>query len=189
MRILSGSYKGLVLKTPTGQTTRPTLSRIKEALFNILNHQLCGSFLELYAGSGSIGLEAFSRGCEEVILVENNNQASQCILHNIGRLKVKPGTIRLIKNDAVSCCRNLISKNKFDYIFLDPPYEQDYYDCWEKQVSLNELLRPKGVIVVQHGNNIKLSDPWSGAKLSKQKKYGETTLSFYQHIEVSHEQK
>jgi len=188
MKILSGNYKGLLLKTPSGQKTRPTLSRIKESLFNILDHQLNGSFLELYAGSGSIGIEAFSRGCEEVILVEKNNQASQCISHNIAKLKAKPGTIHLIKSDAVSCCQNLVGKKKFDYIFLDPPYEQDYYDCWEKQVSLNELLRHKGMIIVQHGSNIKLSDSWSGAKMSKQRKYGETTLSFYRHIEVSHEQ-
>ena len=135
MRIIAGTARSLPLKTIEGMDTRPTTDRIKETLFNMLQNEISGAcFLDLFAGSGQIGLEAVSRGAKEVVFVENNKKAAACIEDNIRFTKFTKET-KLIQNDVLTALRSMEGKYQFDIIFMDPPYKQEH----EKQVL--EYLR------------------------------------------------
>lgn len=133
MRVISGSARRINLVTPEGMETRPTTDRIKETLFNIINSKLYDcDFLDLFSGSGAIGIEALSRGAAYAAFVENQKHAMECISKNLEktRLKNKADVFLL---DAISGIRALELKGKaFDYIFMDPPYNKEL----EKQVLL-----------------------------------------------------
>ncbi len=122
MRIIAGTARSLPLKTPSGLDTRPTTDRVKETLFNILNPRLFGChFLDLFAGSGQIGLEAVSRGAKKAVFVENNRKAAACIKENIEFTKFTEKCDLLVR-DVVSAIRCLEGKETFGLVFLDPPY-------------------------------------------------------------------
>ncbi len=126
MRIIAGTARSLPLKTIEGMDTRPTTDRIKETLFNMLQNEIPGAyFLDLFAGSGQIGLEAVSRGAKEVVFVENNKKAAACIEDNIRFTKFTKET-KLIQNDVLTALRSMEGKYQFDIIFMDPPYNQFY---------------------------------------------------------------
>lgn len=129
MRVIAGTARSLKLKTPEGQDTRPTTDRIKETLFNILQNRIPGSiFIDLFAGSGGIGIEAISRGAEHVYFVENAREAISCIQENLIFTKLTDKAT-LIKQDVIGAL-SLIKEKEADLIFMDPPY---HADC-EKQV-------------------------------------------------------
>ncbi len=128
MRVIAGTARSLPLKTVEGLDTRPTTDRIKETLFNILMPDIPGAeFLDLFAGSGGIGIEALSRGASHAVFVENSQKAVNCINENI-RFTKFTSSADVIRTDALSYIRNL-RENNFDIIFMDPPYgkklEQD----------------------------------------------------------------
>ena len=130
MRIIAGTARSLPLKTIEGMDTRPTTDRIKETLFNMLQNDVPGSyFLDLFAGSGQIGLEAVSRGARYAVFVENNKKACACIEDNIHFTKFDRET-KLLQSDVISAIRSMEGKYKFDVIFMDPPYKHEY----EKEV-------------------------------------------------------
>lgn len=140
MRIIAGTARSLPLKTIEGTDTRPTTDRIKETLFNMIQNEIPGAFfLDLFAGSGQIGLEAVSRGAQYAVLVENNRKACACIEDNIHFTKFDKET-KLIQSDAVSAIHSLEGKYRFDLIFMDPPYNHLY----EKEVL--ECLRNSSVL-------------------------------------------
>jgi 16S rRNA (guanine966-N2)-methyltransferase len=125
MRVIAGTAKRLSLKTIEGLETRPTTDRIKETLFNMINQGIADcDFLDLFSGSGGIGIEALSRGAKSAVFVENNRVAIECInmnLHNTGLSK----NANVISMDVLSAIRTLELQNKvFDIIFMDPPYDQ-----------------------------------------------------------------
>ncbi len=124
MRIIAGTARSLPLKTVEGMDTRPTTDRIKETLFNILQQDIPGAyFLDLFAGSGQIGLEALSRGAAYCVFAENAKKAQACIEDNIAFTKFTNNS-KLLKMDAVSAIASLEGKYTFDVIFMDPPYGQ-----------------------------------------------------------------
>ena len=126
MRIIAGTARSLPLKTIEGMDTRPTTDRIKETLFNMLQNDVPGSyFLDLFAGSGQIGLEAVSRGARYAVFVENNKKACACIEDNIHFTKFDRET-KLLQSDVISAIRSMEGKYKFDVIFMDPPYKHEY---------------------------------------------------------------
>jgi len=140
MRIIAGTARSLPLKTIDGIDTRPTTDRIKETLFNMLQNEVPSAyFLDLFAGSGQIGLEALSRGAKYAVFVENNKKAAACIEDNIRFTKFTEQS-KLIQSDAITALRSLEGKYQFDIIFMDPPYKQEY----EKQVL--EYLRNSSLI-------------------------------------------
>ncbi|MBE5900687.1 MAG: 16S rRNA (guanine(966)-N(2))-methyltransferase RsmD [Lachnospiraceae bacterium] len=149
MRIIAGKCKSMPLKTPKGDHTRPTTDRIKETLFNIINYELreC-RFLDLFAGSGGIGLEAVSRGASYAVLVENNKEAIRCIEENIAFTGLGVQT-RLIKKDVLSAIAEMEGQAPFDIVFMDPPYEEGY----EKPVLLAlkkaGLVDPYTIIIIE----------------------------------------
>lgn len=124
MRVIAGTARSLPLKCIEGLHTRPTTDRIKETLFNILQPKIPGCrFLDLFAGSGAIGIEALSRGAAEAVFVENQQRACGCIRENLAFTKLADRA-RVLKTDAVSAICQLRGEAAFDIIFMDPPYDQ-----------------------------------------------------------------
>lgn len=149
MRIIAGTARSLPLRCPDGLDTRPTSDQIKETLFNMLQNDMPGCyFLDLFAGSGQIGLECLSRGGEYAVFVENNRKAAKCIEDNIIFTKFDKDA-RLITADVVSALYTLEGKYKFDIIFMDPPYNKEL----EKEVlnflSTSSLLKPDTKVIVE----------------------------------------
>ena len=131
MRVIAGSARRLLLKTIEGLDTRPTTDRIKETLFNMLQPQIPGCFfLDLFSGSGAIGIEALSRGAKKAVFIENNPKAAECIRENLNRTHLEEGAL-VLECDVIAGLRRLEGINcRFDLIFMDPPYEMGL----EKQV-------------------------------------------------------
>ncbi len=125
MRVIAGSARHLPLKTVAGLETRPTTDRVKETLFNMLQNELPGCrFLDLFAGSGAIGIEALSRGTDHAVFVENGSKALECIRANLQFTKLD-GRAEVLAEDVVSAVRKLNGRDAFDVIFMDPPYHQE----------------------------------------------------------------
>lgn len=133
MRVIAGTARHLQLKTMDGMNTRPTTDRIKETLFNMLSWQVEDSrFLDLFAGSGAIGIEALSRGAEEAVFVENNRKAASCIRDNLKHTHLSDRAV-LLEKEVMTVLSILEQKGRsFDYIFMDPPYGK----LWEQKVLL-----------------------------------------------------
>ncbi|PWJ79344.1 UNVERIFIED_CONTAM: 16S rRNA (guanine966-N2)-methyltransferase [Murimonas intestini] len=124
MRVIAGKARRLPLKTVPGLETRPTTDRIKETLFNMLQDEIADSrFLDLFAGSGGIGIEALSRGAGMSVFVENNRAAAACIRENLAFTRLE-GQAEVITQDAVSAIRRMEGREPFDIIFMDPPYNK-----------------------------------------------------------------
>ena len=158
MRVIAGTARRLPLVTPKGMETRPTTDRIKETLFNILQNDLPGChFLDLFAGSGAIGIEALSRGAAKAVFVDNSKEALSCIRQNLEKTHLADRAI-VIGQDCAGAIHALDAKKMhFDIIFMDPPYNHDY----EKEVltwlSGHALLREEGIIVVEASRQTDLS--------------------------------
>lgn len=153
MRIIAGTARSLPLKTIEGRDTRPTTDKIKETLFNVLQFDVPGSyFLDLFAGSGQIGLEALSRGAQYAVFVENSRKAASCVEDNIRFTKFDRQS-KLITSDAVTAVRTLDGKYKFDIVFMDPPYNKEL----EKEVLIalsdSDILKEDALIVVEASND------------------------------------
>lgn len=149
MRVISGSARRLPLKTIEGPGTRPTTDRIKETLFNMIADWIPGCvFLDLFAGSGQIGIEALSRGASEAVFVEKNPKAALCIEENLKFTKLSDKG-NLMKTDAVSALRRLEGRRKFDYIFMDPPYEMDLERGVLEYLASSDLLNEGAVIIIE----------------------------------------
>lgn len=149
MRVIAGSAKRLQLKSVEGLDTRPTTDRIKETLFNMIAPFLCDcDFLDLFSGSGAIGIEALSRGAKSAVFVEQNVKAIACITDNLNVTKLAD-CAAVMHTDAMTALRKMEGMKQFDYIFMDPPYDQEL----EKQIlvylSGKRLLAPDGVIIVE----------------------------------------
>lgn len=149
MRIIAGTARSLPLKTIEGLETRPTTDKIKETLFNMLQGDIPGCyFLDLFAGSGQIGLEAISRGAEYAVFVENSRKAAACIEDNIHFTKFDK-KCRLITSDAVTAIHTLEGKYKFDIIFMDPPYSKDLEKEVLYQLADSNILKEDTLIIVE----------------------------------------
>lgn len=149
MRIIAGTARSMPLKTVAGMDTRPTTDRIKETLFNMLQEEVPGSyFLDLFSGSGQIGLEAASRGASYVVFVENNKRAIGCIEENIEFTKFTRET-KLYPSDVMTALRSMEGKYKFDIIFMDPPYQQEIEKEVLRYLSASSLLKEDTLLVVE----------------------------------------
>jgi 16S rRNA (guanine966-N2)-methyltransferase len=125
MRVIAGSARRLLLKTPEGMDTRPTTDRIKETLFNMLMPYLPGAvFVDLFSGSGGIGIEALSRGASKAYFVESNQKAIACITDNVEHTHLADKAV-ILKQDVFAALRGSI-RDRVDVIFMDPPYNQEY---------------------------------------------------------------
>ena len=149
MRIIAGTARSLPLKTIDSLETRPTTDRIKETLFNMIQEDIPGSyFLDLFAGSGQIGLEALSRGAQYTFFIENAKKAASCIQENINFTKFQDKS-RLIISDVISGMRTLEGKYYFDIIFMDPPYEKGIEKDVLAFLEHSSLLKPNTIIIIE----------------------------------------
>lgn len=172
MRIIAGTARSLPLRSLEGRDTRPTTDRIKETLFNILQSGIAGSsFLDLFAGSGQIGLEALSRGADHAVFVENNKKACACIEDNIQFTRFEKQS-KLLTMEALSALRSLEGKDTFDYIFMDPPYKSAQEREVLAYLAESGLLKEDAVIIVEAAMDTDFSYVNGlGLEILREKKY------------------
>jgi len=180
MKIIGGEFRGRRLKTLKSVKMRPTPMRVKEALFNILGNRVVGSsFLDLYAGSGQIGVEALSRGAKEVIFVDNHPSAIRLIHANLGFLHSGKG-LKIPRNNVLKSLDNLSKeKKKFDIIFLDPPYESRLVKNTLQTLAKSDILKTTTLIIAEHHKSLDVDKGIGSLERVRQERYGDTILSFY----------
>jgi 16S rRNA (guanine(966)-N(2))-methyltransferase RsmD len=181
LRIIAGTFRGQTFKTPPGDQSRPTLSRVRESLFDILMPFIRDAvFLDAYAGAGSIGLEALSRGAQQVTLIEADRKLGRILQENVRKFDPEQRRAQVLLGDAHLEIKKILPQGrKFDIIFLDPPYQQAEITAWEQEAWLPELLAPVGMLIFQHARKAKICEEWGVCRMTKQRKYGNTTLSFF----------
>jgi len=179
MRVISGKVKGARLKAPPRRLTRPTTSLAKEAIFSILeNITSCwGRVLDLYAGSGALGIEALSRKAEWADFVEHSRKCCDIIKYNLDRAG-------LLGKAHVYCCTAnkaiVFLNNNYDIVFMDPPYSDPSISNLLVTLANSELIGENSTIVVCHANRFPLNSDYDGLCLAEQRHYGDTFISFYQ---------
>ncbi|MGE0128281.1 MAG: 16S rRNA (guanine(966)-N(2))-methyltransferase RsmD [Blastocatellales bacterium] len=180
MRVIAGIYKGRRLKTLEGSCVRPTSDRLRETIFNILAPRIEGSrFADICAGSGAIGIEALSRGAEQVTFIESSLKAARVISENLRHCGVKAG-YKVINRDAIRAAKYFASENmRFDIIYFDPPYGSDVYSPVMWQIANNDLLAEDGIVIVEHRRQTPLLPNYDRLRLYRQVAQGESLLTFY----------
>jgi 16S rRNA (guanine(966)-N(2))-methyltransferase RsmD len=180
MRILGGIAKGKRIYTSKGCLIRPTSDKIKKSLFDMICPLEGMTFLDLYSGSGSIGLEALSRGAKHVVFAEKNVRLKEAINKNICECGFEDKICKIFAIDAQSAI-NFLSRRrtKFDVIFADPPYEKGWVSSTMQLLETSELLADGGLIILQHSCREALNAKLNHLQLINQKKYGDTILSFF----------
>jgi 16S rRNA (guanine(966)-N(2))-methyltransferase RsmD len=180
MRIIGGEVKGRILSFPSRSKERPTSDFLRETLFNLLGSLQGKIFLDLFAGSGSVGLEAASRGAQEVYLIEKNKNLIEVIKNNIQTCSLEQ-KCRVIGADVVIGLRNLFKKKyEVDIIFADPPYNRNLAGRTLTSLNKYRILREGGIVVIQHSTKENCSELLDeNIYQIKQKKYGENVLTFF----------
>lgn len=149
MRVIAGTAKRLPLKTVPGNGTRPTTDRIKETLFNMIQHELYDArFLDLFAGSGGIGIEALSRGAKKAVFVENNRKAAECIRQNLAFTRLADRG-ELLQMDVTAALNRLSGAEPFDFVFMDPPYHEGWEERALALLAGSGLLHEASVVIVE----------------------------------------
>lgn len=177
MRVISGKARGTSLKTPDGQTTRPTADRVKEAMFSIIQFDIPGAkVLDLFAGTGQLGIEALSRGAAKAVFVDQDKNANHLIRENLKKTKLEEG-VTLIQCDYQQYLRRC--GEKFNIVFLDPPYAEEFLENSLKIITEIDILQSGGIIVCERPLDKELSLEFSGFSRSRDYKYGNTLLTIY----------
>jgi 16S rRNA (guanine966-N2)-methyltransferase len=180
MRIITGIAKGRIIKAPEGLNTRPTSDRVKESVFNIISKKIYGArVLDLFSGTGNLGLEAISRGAEVCTFVESNNLTYKTLSLNIETLGFVSNS-ELYKGDAFDVLGKLGKDNKkYDIIFLDPPYSLGLVESSIKKISTLMLLDKNGIIISECDEKDIISDNINDIKMYRTEKYGRTKIYFW----------
>lgn len=180
MRIIAGESKNKKLKTRKGMNTRPTLGSVKESLFSIIAPYIRDShFLDLFSGTGNIALEALSRGAKKAIMIEQDREALKIVIENINNLGYDD-RCRAYKNDAVRGVEILGRKGeKFDIIFMDPPYKEELCKKVLKGIKESDILKDDGLIICEHHLFEDLEDEVYGFKKADERKYGKKVITFF----------
>ena len=177
MRVISGRARGIQLKTPDGMKTRPTADRVKEALFSILQFDLPGTrVLDLFGGTGQLGIEAISRGAASAVFVDEQMTACKLIKENLKRAKMESEG-QVVCSDYLQYLSNC--RDSFDIILLDPPYAEVFLENALKKISEIDILQTSGIIVAEHPAEKQFLGNFDGLIHMKDYKYGKTILSLY----------
>ena len=181
MRVIAGTARRTVLVTPEGAGTRPTTDRIKETLFNILAPTLAdASFLDLFAGSGGIGIEALSRGAREAVFADRDSEASRGIRENLERTKLS-NRAQVYPQDALSVLRRLESRHAaFDFIFLDPPYETGLLKNALECIAKFDILSDHGIILCESSVTEALPELPEPYQMGRVYRYGKIKITAYE---------
>ncbi len=185
MRVIAGTYRSRILKSLKGLALRPTSDRLRETLFNVLAPNIAGSrFVDLFAGTGAIGIEALSRGAAEVVFIENHPPAATLIRRNLESLGINTGVTVLavdaLRGLAMLAARKNSGAPAFDHFFLDPPYAaaEDYSRVLEFLGSA-DLLAPGGIAIAEHRRNFDLPEEPGALRRFRVLRQGDAALSFY----------
>ena len=177
MRVITGKARGVQLKTPEGMLTRPTADRVKEALFSIINFDLPGAaVLDLFGGTGQLGIEALSRGANSAVFVDQREDACKIIRENLRRTKLETQG-RVVRSDYLDYLRR--SREKFNIILLDPPYAEVFLENALKCITEIDILKTGGIIVAERPVEKELPFEFEGYTRSRDYKYGKTLLTIY----------
>lgn len=177
MRVITGKARGVQLKTPDGMLTRPTTDRVKEALFSIINFEIPGAkVLDLFGGTGQLGIEALSRGAKSAVFVDARDDACKLIKENLRRTKLEQdgSVVRSDYLDYLKRCRE-----QYSIIFLDPPYAEVFLENALKRITEIDILQSDGIIVTERPLGKELPWEFEGFTRSKDYKYGKTLLTIY----------
>jgi 16S rRNA (guanine966-N2)-methyltransferase len=185
MRVIAGKYRSRPLRSLHGQDLRPTADRLRETLFDVLTagkpSALEGTvWIDLYAGTGAVGIEALSRGAEMVHFVEASRQAAELIRQNLQSLGIETG-FQILKQDAVRALRSLESQNfAAGFVFLDPPYRmEEAYGRTLEMLGNSRLLKPESIVIAEHQKQFDPGDAFGQLLRYRKLQQGDAALSFY----------
>ena len=179
-RIIGGAGKGRRLRTPRGDTTRPTGARVRQTLFDILAPRVRGCrFLDAFAGNGGVGLEALSRGAARVVLVDQSRAAIEVVRENARLVAAAGGDVQIYHQDARIALAALADSGvRFDVIYLDPPYASPLYEPLLEEAG--RLLERAGVVVAEHFHKRALPETIGGLVSTRSVRIGDHKLTFYE---------
>ena len=176
MRVISGKYKGKKLNSPKTEHVRPTADKVKQAFFTKYQFEINNAvFLDLFSGSGAIGIEALSRNCKFVTFVDNDTTSIQLLKSNLNFIKEK--NYKIVNSNSLSFLDS-VKNEKFNFIFIDPPYQSNLYSTCLQKIHENQLLAENGVICLETNLDFVLECPYFS--LIDEKKYGNTKLYYLQ---------
>lgn len=179
MRIVGGSFKGRPLQSPKGTATRPTTDRTRESLFNILTHKIdfqnCRT-LDLFAGTGALGLEAISRGSEYCVFIEEGSSARGAIRENVEALQLS-GVTKIFRRDATRL-GNIGTLKPFDLVFADPPYRKGFGEKAARSLREGGWLSEDAIFILEEATDVYPED-LRGYELNDKRAYGETTIGLF----------
>ncbi|MDD4377908.1 MAG: 16S rRNA (guanine(966)-N(2))-methyltransferase RsmD [Eubacteriales bacterium] len=177
MRIIAGDFKGRKLESPINNNIRPTSDKVKEAIFNIIAGNVPEAIcVDLFAGTGNLGLEAISRGAEKCYFCDSSNESIGLIRENIEICKASDVSRILVGDYSRTLSR---ITDKIDIFFLDPPYKAGLYEDCFSQIRELDLLAEEGIIIAEHGAKDIMPDEICGFEKIKEKKYGTIVISIY----------
>ena len=177
MRVITGKARGVQLKTPDGMLTRPTTDRVKAALFSIIQFEIpTAKVLDLFGGTGQLGIEALSRGAGGAVFVDDREDACNLIRENLRRTKLAQDA-KVVRADYMDYLKRC--KEKFGIIFLDPPYAEVFLENALKCITEIDILQSGGIIVTERPLGKELPFEFEGFTRSKDYKYGKTLLTIY----------
>ena len=177
MRVITGKARGVALKTPDGLLTRPTADRVKEALFSIIQFDIpAARVLDLFGGTGQLGIEALSRGAKNAVFVDSREEACALIRENLRRTCLESDT-KIVRSDYSHFLKNC--NDQFDIIFLDPPYAEVFLENSLKMITEIDILQSGGIIVTERPLGKDLPWEYAGYTRSKDYKYSKTILTIY----------
>ena len=181
MRVIGGTFRSRKLKGPGLLRLRPSSDRLRETLFNVLGSAVEDClFVDLYAGTGAVGIEAVSRGAREVIFVERHPATARLLRHNLDSLAIRDG-VEIIAGDAVEALRQIAARHLVaDFIFLDPPYDRaDEYERTLDFIDTSHLLAPSSRVIVEHSVKMELAGRFERIERARLLEQGDAALSFY----------
>lgn len=177
MRVITGSAKGVRLKTPDGMLTRPTAERVKEALFSAIQEDIPDAMvLDLFGGTGQLGIEALSRGARSAVFVDKDRSACDMIRENLRRAKLE-GQGSVIRSDYLAYLADC--GKRFDIIFLDPPYAEVFLENALLRISEIDILTNRGIIITERPVEKNLRAEFGSLRRIKEYKYGKTLIAVF----------
>ena len=180
MRVITGKARGVVLKTPNGMATRPTADRVKEALFNIIQFDVpTARVLDLFGGTGQLGIEALSREAKSAVFVDEREDACRLIKENLKRTKLEQFA-RVIRSDYMAYLKTC--RDKFDIILFDPTYAEVFLENSLKMITEIDILQSGGIIVTERPVGKELPWNFEGFERSRDYKYGNTLITIYRKL-------
>jgi 16S rRNA (guanine(966)-N(2))-methyltransferase RsmD len=180
LRVISGSAKGHGLKTIKGDTTRPTSDKVKGALYNIIAAYVEGStVLDMFAGTGSLGIEALSRGAASAAFFDRSQQCCGIIKENLQHTKLTEKALVYNTDFSAGIEKMHREGHKFDIIIMDPPYNKNFIQEALKLLAINDIMMDDGIIIAEHSVMDKLPESCGKLKVIDTRKYGDTMITIY----------